>query len=71
MSDPRTVDQRPEENGWGHNTTYWNQDGITSRESYDYDRDGNIRDLHYGERDRYGSHLTYNYHTDQWEDHSR
>lgn len=58
-------------NGLQHNTTYWKENGITHRESYNYDKEGNISDLHYGQRDRYGSHITYNYQTDKWEDHSR
>jgi len=57
---------------WRHNTHYWNDgDGITHRESYDYNGQGDIRDLHYGESDRYGSEIVYNYHTGEWEDHSR
>ena len=65
-------DYPPNGSEWGHNTSYWNEgDGVTHRESYDYNRNGDIRDLHYGERDQYGSHITYNYHTGQWEDHSR
>lgn len=57
--------------GWRHNTTYWNENGITHHESYDYDSQGNIRDLHYGQQDNRGSELAYNYHTDRWQDRSR
>jgi hypothetical protein len=57
--------------GLRHNTTYWNDNGITNHESYNYDKNGNISDLHYGQQDNYGSKLVYNYHTDKWEDHSK
>lgn len=64
-------DQAPNDNQLGHNTTFWNEDNITHHESYDYDRDGNVSGLHYGQSDRNGSNIVYNYHTDRWEDHSK
>lgn len=65
-------DRAPEGENLGHNTQYWNDgDGTAHRESYDYDGQGNVSGLRYVQSDRYGSKLVYNYHTEQWEDHSK
>ena len=57
-------------NGTRHNTTWWDDgDGITHRESYDYDKHGNVSGYHYVQSSDDGE-MSYNYHTDAWEDNS-
>lgn len=50
---------------------WWRDDGVTHRESYTQDKDGNVLDYHYGQRDNDGTQVTYNFLTGEWEDNSR
>lgn len=53
--------------GTQHWTYWWTEgDGITHRESYNVDRDGNVTDYHYGQR-LGDTEIHYNYHTESWD----
>lgn len=57
--------------GGVHDSTGWSEDGISHRESYNTDKDGNITDYHYVQHDGQGTKLVYDYHTGEWIDKSK
>jgi len=66
--------ERDKDDGTTHHSSSWRDDGdrnIIHRESYDVDSEGNVTGYHYGQKDiSDGSHVTYDYHSGEWEDHT-